>query len=55
MKPKFNPFAVGTYDWYMADAKVTSAEVASAILRNGTWRLPIASKVSLPFQGRDPS
>jgi hypothetical protein len=25
MKPKFNPFAVGTYDWYMADAKVTSA------------------------------
>lgn len=55
MKPKSNPFAVGTYDWYMADAKLTPAEVASAILRNGTWRLPIASKVSLPFQGRDQS
>ncbi|MBR8186482.1 hypothetical protein KDW54_29235 [Burkholderia ambifaria] len=55
MNPKSNPFAVGTYDWYVAEAKMTPAEAASAILRNGTWRLPSAAKVSLPLQGRDPS
>lgn len=54
MSPKSNPFAVGTYDWYMAEAKQTPTEAASAILWNGTWRLPIAAKVSLPLQGCDP-
>ena len=55
MNPKSNPFAVGTYDWYVAEAKLTPAEAASAIPRNVTWRFPISAEATQPERGGDRS
>ncbi|MDR6503883.1 hypothetical protein ACPUER_18045 [Burkholderia sp. DN3021] len=55
MNLMFNPFAFGTYDWYVAEAKLTPAKAASAILRNVTWRFPISAEAPQPERGYDRS
>ncbi|WP_196788167.1 hypothetical protein [Burkholderia cepacia] len=55
MKPYINRFVTGTRGWYIAEAKLLSANVAHAVLQNATWRLLIGGASAQPSRNREPS